>query len=59
MLKSFFNKVAGLKACNVTIKRPQHRCFPVKFVKFLKISFLKNTSTSLKTGSLLCIVLCN
>ena len=28
----FFNKVAGL--------RPWHRCFPVNFVKFLRISFL-------------------
>ena len=59
MMKSFFNKVAGLKVCNVTIKRPQHRCFPVKFAKFLKIPFLKNTSTSLKTGFSLYIVLCN
>ena len=32
----FFNNVAGLKACNFVKKRLQHRCFPVKFAKFLR-----------------------
>ena len=37
---SLFNKVEGLKACNFIIKkRLQHRCFPVKFVKFVKTLF--------------------
>ena len=36
-----FNKVAGLQA-NFIKKRLQHRCFLVKFTKFLRTSFLKN-----------------
>ena len=36
----FFNKVAGLNDYNFILKRLQHRCFPVKFVKFLKTSFI-------------------
>ena len=35
MLESFFNKVAGLKACNFIQKRLQHRCFPVNIAKYL------------------------
>ena len=37
----FFNKVAGLQACDFVKKRLQHRCFPVKFTKFLRTPFLK------------------
>ena len=33
-----------MKACNFIKKRPQHRCFPVSLAKFLRISFLWNTS---------------
>ena len=36
VLESLFKKVAGLRPCNVTKKRLQHRCFPVKFAKFLR-----------------------
>ena len=36
----FFNKVA--QAYNVIKKRLQHRCFPVKFAKFLRTPMLKN-----------------
>ena len=32
----FFNKVAGLQ---LYYKRFQHRCFPVKFIKFLRTPF--------------------
>ena len=39
MLESLFNKYAGLKACNFVEKRLQHRCFPVKFAKFLRTPF--------------------
>ena len=39
MLESLFNKNAGLKACNFIKKTLQHRCFPVKFAKFLKRPF--------------------
>ena len=41
MLESFFNKAAGLKACNSIKKRFQHNCFPVKFAKYLRTSFFK------------------
>ena len=39
VLESLFNKAAGLNVCNRIKKRLQHRCFPVKFVKFLKTPF--------------------
>ena len=32
----FPNKAAALQACNLIKKRLQHRCFPVKFAKFLR-----------------------
>ena len=32
----FLNKAAALQACNLIKKRLQHRCFPVKFAKFLR-----------------------
>ena len=38
----FFNKVVGVKACNFIKKALQHRCFPVKFAKFLRTPILKN-----------------
>ena len=36
----FYNKVAGLRPTTLSKKRPWHRCFPVKFVKFLRTPFL-------------------
>ena len=42
VLESLFNKAAGLKACSLIKKRLQHKCFPLKFAKFLKIPILKN-----------------
>ena len=42
MLESYFNKVAGLKACNFIKKRLQHRCFSVNTVKFFRAPILKN-----------------
>ena len=36
MLKSPFNKVTGLKACNFIKKRLQHRSFPVNIAKLLR-----------------------
>ena len=38
VLESLFNKVTGLKACNFTKKRLQHRSFHVKFEKYLRTS---------------------
>ena len=42
MLESLFNKTANLKTCSFIKKRLQHRCYLVKFVKFLRTAFLKN-----------------
>ena len=40
VLKNFANFTEKhLKACNFIKKRLQHRCFPVKFAKFLKAPF--------------------
>ena len=36
------DKVAGLKAFNFIKKKLQRRCFPVRFVKFLRTPILKN-----------------
>ena len=44
---SFFNKVVGLRPAILLNKRVWHRCFPVKFVKFLRTPFLQNTSRRL------------
>ena len=38
VLESFFNKVAGLK-------RPQHKCFPMIFVKFSRAPYNKTPYT--------------
>ena len=48
----FFNKVAGLKSSTLLKKMLWHRCFPVNFVKFLRTSFLWNTSRSLLLDSI-------
>ena len=39
----FFNEVAGLRPATLQKNRLQHRCFPVNFVKFLRIPFWKAT----------------
>ena len=38
-LESLFNKNAGLKTCNLIKKSLQHRCFSVKFAKFLRTPY--------------------
>ena len=40
MLESLSNKVAGIRPATL-LKRLQHRCFSVKFVKFLRTPILK------------------
>ena len=45
VLESFFNKVAGQKACNFIKKELQSRCFLVNVAKFLRATFLQNTSS--------------
>ena len=43
VLESLLNKVQGPQACHFTKKRLEHRCFPVKFAKFLRTPILKNS----------------
>ena len=43
-LSVLFNKVAGLSPVALLKKRPQHRCSPVNFAKFLRTPVLQNTS---------------
>ena len=40
----FFNKVVGLSPATLLNKRLWHKCFPVNFAKFLRTTFLQNTS---------------
>ena len=42
VFESLFNKLAGLKGCNLIKKRLEHRCFPVKFTNFLRTPILNN-----------------
>ena len=53
----FFNKVAGL--ASLLTKRLWHRCFPVKFAKFLRTPFSQNTSGRLFIDYLSCTMHCN
>ena len=56
MLEYLFNKVRK----NVAIKRIQHRCFPVKFAKFLRTptfeEHLPKTASIYEIGSCLMLV---
>ena len=40
----FFNKIEDLNPATLLKKSLWHRCFPVNFAKFLRTSFLQNTS---------------
>ena len=40
VLESVFEEVAGLRVCDFITKKLQQRCFPVKFAKSLRTSFL-------------------
>ena len=42
-----FTKFKGKQACDFIKKRLWHRYFPVNFAKFLRTSFLQNTSERL------------
>ena len=48
----FFNKVAGLRPATVLKKRLWHTCFLVNFAKFLRTSFLRNTSGRLLSANI-------
>ena len=41
VLEPLFNKVAGFQTYNFIKKRLQHRCFPMKFAKFLRKFFYR------------------
>ena len=43
MLESLFNKVAGLKVCNILKRQTPTQVFPVDIATFLRIVFLYNT----------------
>ena len=43
----FLNKVAGLRAAYLFKKRLQHKCFPVKYVKFVRTYFFTEHLRSL------------
>ena len=45
VLESLFNRLASFKTCDFLKKRFQHRCFFVKFAKFLRTPFWR-TSTN-------------
>ena len=53
-----FLKICKRKNCNF-IKRLQHRCFPVKFLKFLGTFFLQNVSGDCfcNSGGCFCLLL--
>ena len=40
----FFNKVTGPRPATLLKKRLWHKCFPVKFTKFLRTPFLQSSS---------------
>ena len=42
LCKNLCSSLVFIKAFNFIKKRLQHRCFPVKFAKFLKTPILKN-----------------
>ena len=50
----FFNKVAGLSLPTLLKKRLWHRCFPLKFAKFLRPPFLQITSVHLLLDKIKC-----
>ena len=58
VLKSLFNKVTSLQACNIIKNRLQLKCFSVNFAKFFRTSILKNIWERLlhKSHPLLAIV---
>ena len=41
LLENLFNKFVGLQIYNFIKKRLQHRCFPLKFARFLRTPILK------------------
>ena len=45
-LESLFSKVEGPQLCKFIFKRLQHRCFPMRFAKYLRTLFLQYTSGS-------------
>ena len=44
VLESLLSLYVGLKTCNFIKRRLQHKCFPVKSVRFLRAPFLQKIS---------------
>ena len=53
MLEFLFDIVAGLQLCNFLKRRLQHRCFAVKFAKFLEQHLQITASVSRFSSSVL------
>ena len=51
VLESLFNRVSGMRHATLLKKRLRRRCIYVNFVKFLRTSFLQNTSVFCLTVS--------
>ena len=51
VVKSLFNNVASIQACNFIKKRSQHRSFPVKFVKCLRTPTLNAENVARRKSS--------
>ena len=52
VLESLFDKIVGLKVCNLTKIRVQRMCFPVKLAKCLKNMYFEEQLHSLGTEQL-------
>ena len=49
-VKNFVKNVRASFLINIFKKRPQHKCFPVNFVKFFRTPFLQSTSDASEDG---------
>ena len=52
----FFYKVVGLRPATLLKRRLWHRCFSVKFAKFLRKPFLQSTSGRLLLLHVICLI---
>ena len=53
--ESLFNKVNDLRPVTLSKKRLQHRCFPVRFPKFLRVLISKNICERVLLARFVCI----
>ena len=55
MWESLLNKVSDLRPVTLSKKRLQHRCFPVRFPKFLRVLISKNICERVLLARFVCI----